>query len=238
VKLTVHGLTRTVPLTAEGTFDTRITTRRAGLLVAGLALDPAPGFVAVSRRLATSIRTPALRLGSTGPAVLFLEQRLRSLRYALTAADRTYGRQTRDAVYAFQKVQRLRRDGVVGPQVWSALLTARTPGAFLSQGSHLEVDKARQVLFEVRSGRVARIVHVSTGATGNTPVGRWRIYRKTPGYNALGMYYSMYFLRGFAVHGYASVPPYPASHGCVRMPIWFAHRLYDRWSVGALVVVH
>ena len=107
---------------------------------------------------------------------------------------------------------------------------------YKAEGSHF-AGVTRQVLFEVRNGRVVRIVHVSTGATGNTPVGRWRIYRKTPGYNALGMYYSMYFLRGFAVHGYASVPPFPASHGCVRTPIWFAPGLYSRWPVGALVIV-
>jgi lipoprotein-anchoring transpeptidase ErfK/SrfK len=99
------------------------------------------------------------------------------------------------------------------------------------------VDKARQVLFEVRRGRVVRIVHVSTGATGNTPVGRWRVYRKTPGFNSLGMYYSMYFLGGFAVHGYHSVPPWPASHGCVRMPNWFAPRLYARWPYASTIWV-
>jgi lipoprotein-anchoring transpeptidase ErfK/SrfK len=77
-----------------------------------------------------------------------------------------------------------------------------------------------------------RVVHVSTGATGNTPVGRWRIYRKTPGTNSLSMYYSMYFLRGFATHGYPSVPTWPASHGCVRLPNWFAPGLYHRWGLG------
>ena len=119
---------------------------------------------------------------------------------------------------------------MAGPAVWRALERTRTPRA-ARPGSHIEVDKARQVLFEVRSGRVVRIVHVSTGATGNTPVGSWRIYAKTPGFNSLGMYDSMYFLRGFAVHGYASVPPYPASHGCVRVPLWVAPGLYARWPV-------
>jgi lipoprotein-anchoring transpeptidase ErfK/SrfK len=84
---------------------------------------------------------------------------------------------------------------------------------------------------------VRKVIHVSTGATGNTPVGLWHVYRKTPGCNALGMYCSLYFLRGFAIHGYASVPPYPASHGCARLPAWFAPRLYARWPVGAKVRV-
>ena len=60
----------------------------------------------------------------------------------------------------------------------------------------------------------------------------------SPGTNALGMYYSLYFLRGFAIHGYASVPPYPASHGCVRTPLWFARGFYDRWArLGTAVYV-
>jgi lipoprotein-anchoring transpeptidase ErfK/SrfK len=85
-------------------------------------------------------------------------------------------------------------------------------------------------MFEVVNGRVVRAVHVSTGLTGNTPVGRFRVYRLGPGYNALGMYYSLYFLRGFAIHGYRSVPPWPASHGCIRTPIWFAPGFYRRWA--------
>jgi hypothetical protein len=237
VKLTVRGTTHTLALAADGRFEARVSTRRAGRLEATLVVDPAPGYVAVRRTLATTIRTPILRVGAKGAAVLFLEKRLRSLNYALPQADRAYGAQTRDAVYAFQKVEGLARDGIAGPQVWRALLTARTPSAALRQGRHIEVDKTRQVLFEVRRGRVVRIAHVSTGATGNTPAGRWRIYWKSPGYNASAMYYSLYFLRGFAIHGYASVPPYPASHGCVRTPLWFAPRIYGRWPVGTLVVV-
>jgi lipoprotein-anchoring transpeptidase ErfK/SrfK len=92
-------------------------------------------------------------------------------------------------------------------------------------------------MFEVRRGLVARVVHVSTGATGNTPVGRWRVYSKTPGLNSHGMYYSNYFLRGFAIHGYASVPAYQASHGCVRTPMWFAPGFYSRWGLGTVIYV-
>jgi lipoprotein-anchoring transpeptidase ErfK/SrfK len=122
--------------------------------------------------------------------------------------------------------------------VWNALSRAGIPKAHFASGDHVEVDKTRQVLFEVRRGRVVRVIHVSTGATGNTPVGRWHVYWKSPGLNSHGMYYSLYWLRGFAIHGYASVPPWPASHGCVRMPMWLAPGLYSRWTVGATVRVY
>ena len=81
------------------------------------------------------------------------------------------------------------------------------------------------------------VTRVSTGATGNTPVGHWHVYATGPGFNEKGMYDSLFFLRGFAIHGYVSVPTYPASHGCVRTPLWFAPGIYSRWGVGASVYV-
>ena len=65
----------------------------------------------------------------------------------------------------------------------------------------------------------------------------WRIYRKDPGYNAIGMLDTLYFIGGYAVHGYHSVPPYQASHGCARIPLWAAHGVYSRWHTGDVVYV-
>ena len=89
--------------------------------------------------------------------------------------------------------------------MWRRLLVARVPTARFP-GDHVEVDKTRQVLFVVRGGQVTLIVPTSTGATGNTPVGLWHVYRKVAGYDWV-LYYPSYFLRGFAVHGYPDVPP-------------------------------
>ena len=178
-----------------------------------------------------------LRSGSHGPAVRFLERRLRELHYALRGVNAHFASDTRDAVYAFQKIKGMARSGVVGSLTWRRLLSAHTPKAAVPRGTHIEVDKSKQVLFEVRRGKVFRVAHVSTGATGNTPIGRWRVYRKTAGFNVLSMYYSLYFHGGFAVHGYHSVPPFPASHGCVRVPLWYAHGLYERWGLGTPVYV-
>jgi N-acetylmuramoyl-L-alanine amidase len=235
--LAVRGRARRVGLGGHGRFREPLPTNRAGGLGLKLVLRPKDGFVRVVRRLRKQVGAPTLSVGDRGPAVRFLERRLDTLKYVLRDVDRGFHADTRDAVYAFQKVERLGRSGVVTPRFWRELRRARTPRAAVERGKHIEVDKARQVLFEVRRGKVVRIVHTSTGATGNTPVGRWRIYRKSPGFNSLGMYYSMYFLRGFAAHGYHSVPPWPASHGCVRLPNWFAPRLYDRWDLGDVVWV-
>ena len=105
-------------------------------------------------------------------------------------------------------------------------------------GRHIEVDKRRQVLFQVNDGRVTRVVHVSTGATGNTPVGRWHIYSKVPGTLPSGMYFSSFFIGAFAIHGYPSVPAYPASHGCVRIPMWIAPSIFVSNTYGETVYVY
>ncbi len=75
--------------------------------------------------------------------------------------------------------------------------------------------------------------HVSTG-TGGTPTvrGNYRFYRKDPGYNEKRMYYSAYFIRGYATHGYSSVPNYNASHGCVRNPEQFSRFIYNWIDIG------
>jgi hypothetical protein len=236
LRVTIGARVRAAGVDAKGAFRVRLPARRAGRVCARLTLSPADGYVPLTRRRCARITTPALRLGAHGAGVRFLQQRLSHRHYALLGADGRFGTDTRDAVYAFQKVEGLARDGVAGPAVWRRLLVARTPAA-TAPGTHIEVDKRRQVLFEVVGGRVRLVAHVSTGATGNTPVGTWHIYAKIPGTNALGMFDSMYFLRGFAIHGYASVPPWPASHGCVRVPMWLAPRLYARWPVGSPVIV-
>jgi hypothetical protein len=233
--VSVNGRRQTVAPNANGSFQLLVPASRIGRLPVVVRLDPAAGFAAVSQKVGTRVAGPALRLGSHGAAVEFLERRLAQLRYALIRVDGRFGVDTADAVLAFRKVRGLARVSSVDRAMWRALMTAQPPRPRVRGGDHVEVDKTRQILFEVRGGRVVRAVHVSTGATGNTPVGTWRVYWKDAGYNSLGMYYSLYFLRGFAMHGYNPVPAYPASHGCVRVPIWYAVGLFNRWSVGATV---
>jgi lipoprotein-anchoring transpeptidase ErfK/SrfK len=172
-----------------------------------------------------------------------LGDRLRRLHFAAPYGVSFDGRML-DAVYAFQKVQGLPRSGVVDARFWRALANARTPAPRYAQpASHLEVYKGRQVLFVVRGSRVALIVPVSTaGLPGKfTPVGRFSIYRKVVGFDPspLGTLYDpMYFTGGYAIHGNPSVPPYPASHGCVRVPMWVAPHLYATNPYGETVYVY
>jgi N-acetylmuramoyl-L-alanine amidase len=213
----------------------RVDTRRAHVARVTVTSRPAPGWASVSRTVALPIVEPNLTAGARGPSVWELERRLATLHYAVRV-DGVYDDDDVEAVYAFQKVEGLARTGAVDGAFWARLARAHTPSARYG-GDHIEVDKTRQVLLVVRGGRVALVVAVSTGATGNTPLGLWRVYRKVQGFDWV-LYYPNYFLRGFAVHGYPDVPPYPASHGCVRIPMWIAQTIYSDIAYGSAIYIY
>jgi PKD repeat protein len=213
----------------------RLPTGVPGALRVEVASSPRPGWAKVRRVVTATVVQPTLSRGATGPSVLALERRLAELRYALPRVDAVYGHDTVEAVIAFQKVHGLPRTGSVEPWLWRRLARAGIPQARRG-GDYIEVDKSRQVMFVVRGGEVVKAVHVSTGATGNTPLGTWQVYRKVPGWDWV-LWYPLYFLRGFAIHGYPSVPAYPASHGCVRVPMWIAPRIFDQHTFGTKVSV-
>lgn len=120
---------------------------------------------------------------------------------------------------------------------------ASTSARHRAPPDHIEVDTERQLVLVVEDGRVARVVNTSTaGVPGyHTPNGVFRIFRRVAGIDTspLGQLYDpLYFYRGYAVHGSTDVPPYPASHGCVRLPIWEAARLFDSVPRGEIVLVY
>ena len=180
-------------------------------------------------------------LGATGENVKKIEQRLRELHYYVGTVDNEYDDNTAQGVTAFQKVHEMDRTGNVDANTWNKMTTAKDPSPLVPGGGErrVEVDVSRQVLFLYKGNKLSEIVAVSTGSeepyceNGScgdavTPRGDYRIYRQGSGweYGALGALYNpSYFVGGFAIHGSNSVPPEPASHGCVRIPMsvaeWF-----------------
>ena len=238
VTLTEGDRVQSVKVGPGGQFRAQLTTTRLYRYHAIVRLRPAAGYVAWHRTHSVRVRLPPLTIGLKGRAVHWLEYSLLRLHhYALPGVDDVYDDATADAVLAFQKVHGLPRTGSVDSRFWGSLRTSGPPRAHVPSGNHVEVDKTRQVLFEVREGEVVSVSHVSTGATGNTPLGHWLVYAKGSGFNAKGMYDSLFFVGEFAIHGYYSVPSYPASHGCVRTPLWFASGFFARWGVGTSVYV-
>ena len=221
----------------------RLDTSRAAVYRVAVASVPRPGFARAVRGFAAHLFLPTLRPGASGPTVARLVSRLASLHYAVRRAS-VFGAELVDSLYAFQKVQGLPRTGVADTATWRALARPRLARPrYSSPGDHIEIDKGQQVLYVVRGGQVALIVPVSTaGIAGHfTPVGRFAIYRKVTGFDPspLGTLYDpMYFTGGYAIHGNPSVPPYPASHGCVRVPMWIAPYLYSTNAYGETVYVY
>jgi PKD repeat protein len=217
----------------------RLSTNRIAEYVVRIAVSPSGSFTGRKKTFRSSVFVPYLSQGAQGPSVRILERRLAELHYALRGVDTYFSYDTADAVLAFQKVHGIARTARVNPSFWRRLQSAHIPRTRYRGPAHFEVDKTRQVLFQAGpNGHVIRVVHVSTGATGNTPVGRWHIYSRVPGTLPTGMYDSSFFLRGFAIHGYPSVPPYPASHGCVRIPMWVASTVFAASFYGETVYVY
>ncbi|AEG43417.1 L,D-transpeptidase family protein [Isoptericola variabilis] len=197
-----------------------------------------------------------LERGATGERVAALQQRLQDLGYFLPEVDGSFGPATQQAVWALQKAAGLHRDGVVGPKTQAALDQGVRPSPVSSSGKVVEIDLDRQLLLAVEDGRVVRTINASSGngetfeALGRTyrattPRGTFAVYMERDYLHEstleLGaMYRPKYFTGGIAVHGSPSIPPYPASHGCVRVSNSAMNWLWDSWGMpkGTTVVVH
>lgn len=149
-------------------------------------------------------------------------QRLLARKGFVVGKRGVYDSRTARAVMAFRKVTGMKRNFVANKAVMSALVRGR--GNFKvkypKHGRHVEGDLKRQVLVFANGSKVVRIYPMSSGKPSTPTVrGNFRVYSKTPGTNAKGMVDASYFIRGYAIHGYAEVPPYNASHGCLRVPV-------------------
>ncbi|MEJ7823947.1 MAG: L,D-transpeptidase family protein [Solirubrobacteraceae bacterium] len=169
-----------------------------------------------------------------------LQRRLSRLGYVVGRRG-VYDARTARAVLAFRKMTGMRRTTSASVEVMRRI--ARGAGAFKvrhpGHGRHIEADLRRQVIALISGGRVQRIYPTSSGKSSTpTVLGSFRVYRKTPGINALGMVDSAYFIRGYATHGFSSVPIYPASHGCLRVPVPDARSLFNWISIGTPVDVY
>lgn len=183
------------------------------------------------------------------------ERLLAGLGYLVKDTDGRLDLMSRYAVMAFQKVEGLKRTGVLTASLLERLREASAPEAKYQGPAHIEVDITRQVLFMVdENGKVELIVPVSTGSgeryfdkssgkweVASTPRGAFKIQRKINGIRKapLGkIFYPSYFRGGWAVHGSNSIPSKPASHGCVRVPRGADQQLFERMPVGMKIYLY
>lgn len=187
----------------------------------------------------SSDEPPVLAAGAKGPRTQLLQQRLVELKYDPGPIDGEFGAKTKMAIWAYQKLNGLEATGEVSPELWAAMSTTSTPPAAIRPDggpNRVEIDIPKQVLVVYRDNTVALITHISSGSGKRyceggscgravTPRGDYSVLRRIGGWrrSALGLLYNpLYFKGGYAIHGAPSVPNYPASHGCVRIPMHIA----------------
>ncbi len=194
----------------------------------------------------TTTRAPALLFrGSHGSAVTALQRRLAALGYWVGPVTGVFNDATQQAVFAVQKAAGISRDGVVGPITSAALARGVRPSARSHAGYVVEINVRTNLVLLVRDGRVSITLNASSGggyryesggtvSVAVTPTGKFRLFRQVNGLDVspLGeLWRPKYFTSGYAIHGAASVPPYPVSHGCVRVSVeamdwlWASNRL-------------
>jgi peptidoglycan hydrolase-like protein with peptidoglycan-binding domain len=193
-----------------------------------------------ARGVGVSVVSPSARPGSRGPIVRLLQSQLAKLGYVVGRPG-LYDARTARAVLAFRKLTGMRRTSIASGDVFRRLAAGRGGFhvRFPSHGKHVEANLSRQVIALIRNGKAERIYPVSSGKPSTPTIrGHFRVYLKAPGTNAKGMYMSSYFIRGYAIHGYPSVPVFPASHGCLRVPNSEAVSIFNWLSRGDIVDVY
>ena len=205
-----------------------------------------------------STAQPSSRASITRAQVREAELKLAEMGYWTGPVDGVFDSASRAALIAFQKWE---GQTVTGKLTISELESIRNravpenidawPRAKEVGYAHAEVDIDRQVMLIV-NGEGVRVLPVSTGSgkefieegeksVAYTPRGRFLVYDKTVGWEtgALGsMYYSNYISGGVAIHGHPNVPNEPASHGCIRIPMFAAREVGKQLQLGTIVLVY
>lgn len=105
------------------------------------------------------------------------------------------------------------------------------------------IDLLTQLFYVYRGDQLVGVATISSGKKGDeTPLGFWAVMlKKKKGFsrkydNAPMPFMQMYDSKGIAFHAGAN-PGYPASHGCVRLPLKFAERLFGMTKIGTKVII-
>ena len=235
----------TIKLPSKGTYTYRV--RRAADAHQAGNVSPTIKVLGIDR---------TLKQGMSGADVKALQKRLVALHYDLGKVSGSFDFDTFHAVVAFEKIQRLTRDGVVGVKAWKALASPRVPHLKhpLKGVSAVEVDLTHQVVYYAVNAKIVRILDSSTGGgyyyTGSdgttqravTPTGHFSVKYKVNGWvkSKLGVLYRPAYFNydGYAIHGEPEVPSYPASHGCVRITVPAMDRMYSKLTTGMSVWIY
>jgi len=182
---------------------------------------------------------PSLHPGECGDVVKGFKKAMAKMGYVSGGGSCFNGRTGRE-VLAYRKVNDMNRSQKAGSGLVKSVFGGKGGYhvKYPQAGEHAEVPLGKQVLVLAKGDKPFAIYPVSTGKPSTpTVTGHYTFYRQEPGLNSHGMYYSFYWHNGYAIHGYAEVPNYAASHGCVRTFIADQPRIYEQLHYGESIFV-
>jgi lipoprotein-anchoring transpeptidase ErfK/SrfK len=223
-----------------GAFTEKVKAASAGLVRVKVTHTRTAQMLGFQAQRAYTVLNPQAGFGSRGPFVALIQQRLNAL-HVFVPQSGVYDAYTGLALDAYHRLLGHGFSQSLDGATVSELLAG--VGAFHvrypKDGTHVEGDLSRQLLAEVNGSKVVWIYPISSGKPSTpTVLGRFRVYYRVPGYLPDGMYFSSFFFRGYAIHGYNPAPDYPASHGCMRLPIIDAISVYNWVNYGDWVDVY
>jgi hypothetical protein len=223
-----------------GTFKSNVTLREDGKYAVSATHEATPELGADSTiRKSWKVSYPALHQGECGKLVKAFKAEMATMGYVSGGGSCFNGRLGRE-VLAYRKVNDMDRNQKASSTVVKKVFAGKGGYhvKYPDAGEHAEVPLSKQVLVLIKHGKPFAIYAVSTGKPSTpTITGHYTFYRQEPGYNSEGMYFSFYWHNGYAVHGYAEVPNYAASHGCVRTFISDQPRIYEELNFGESIFV-
>ena len=218
-----------------GTFESSVVVRESGKYAVSAKHVATPNLGADSTvRKSWTVSFPKLNRGECSDVVGAFKGHLAKMGY-VSGGGKCFTARLGREVLAYRKVNDMDRTKKAGPGILQKVFAdqggyqVKYPDA----GEHVEAPLAKQVLVLIKDGKPFAIYPISSGKSSTpTVTGHFEFIRQEPGYNSHGMYYSFYFYGGYAVHGYESVPDYPASHGCLRTFIADQPEIYNRIFFG------
>jgi hypothetical protein len=195
---------------------------------------------AFSAHVSLETLNPQAGFGARSDFVRLIQQRLVALHFYLPQTG-VYDSGTGLAIDAYHRLLRQGTSQTLDQGTVNELLNGQ--GSFKvrypSHGRHAEGNLTDQLLALANGSHVYWIFPISSGKPSTpTVLGHFRVYRRVPGYLPDGMYYSDFFFGGYAIHGDTPAPDYPASHGCMRLPIADAISAFDWLAIGDDVDVY
>jgi len=231
---TDHLRIQPAPGGANGQFTESLSSPKAGRVTVQVGHTRNAALAGLLAKRRFTALDPNASFGSRGTFVDLIQQRLAALHFYIPQTG-VFDEGTGLALDAYHRLMHWGTYQTLDGRTVSYLLDGfgefkvRFPG----NGRHAEGNLSLQLLALIDGSKVVAIYPISSGKPSTpTILGNFRVYSKVPGYLPDGMYFSNFFISGYAIHGYNPAPDYPASHGCMRVPIVDAISIYNWLAVG------